>query len=728
MKKFLLTLAAAVAYQFGNAQYYAIQTVGVADTYDWAYALGTGNATIIMNKPNDNVLTSAQTIPFPFTLYGTNYTSYKASDNGYITFDAAATTSDNSPATLPSATKPNNSIFGFWGDLELKAAPNANFPVEILNYTYGTAPNRVHVIEWYGVSKKGASIAANADVLVFAIRLYEDNHFDVVYSWGGSSSFTGTIGTQNAGTLATTIAGSPTLSYPVISGGSQKNSDAIIYTFRSGIQPTLDASVLSSSIPSTVLKTNPISVSGKIANYGSAVITSATFNYKLDGGATVSDARTGLNITPSGGTYFFTHATSITGLTPGLHSLKVWATNLNGGADANNANDSLTVSFVANNGIAANKYVLLEEATGGWCGYCPDGHLIMRDLLAANSKLIGVTHHNADGMINTESDLVNSTYAAGYPSGYINRVPVGGAVGLNRSTWSSNVATALSTVSPVNVTITNKSYNPTTKQITFTVNANFVDYAAGDMRIGAMVIEDNVRGNDVHNTWTQHNYYSSAYQGGAGGSGHELYAEPEWLVGYLHRHVVRNIPSGAFGTAGVIPSSVAPAGTYSKTYTWTVPNPTKVTYTTTTPTTTALWSNVNGWGMNKLNDMALVGFVANYNTDVTKREILNSTEVSLWSTGMDTKVIDMNTISADVYPNPSNGETKVQFTLTQNSDVTVKIVNALGQEVNSFNENGLEAGNHEVNFNVSELPTGVYFAIVSGNNFTQASAKFVVTK
>ncbi len=726
MKKFLLTLSAALVLHMASAQYYSIKQIGISDSYDWAY--GPNSGAIILDKPNNDVLSATQTVPFAFTLYGTSYTQYKASDNGYITFDAAATTSDNAPATLPSTSKPKNSIFGFWSDLELKAAPNTAFPIKVTTYTYGTAPNRVHVIEWFGVSKKGVAIAANADVLVFAIRLYEDSHFDIVYSWGGNVNFTGTAGTQDGGTNATTISGSPSFAYPLTPGGSQDKLDAIVYVFKSGAQPSIDATVVSTSIPAVVAKAASTSVAGKLANYGTATITSLTMNYKIDAAAAVTDAKTSLSIAASGGTYSFTHATPFTNLTPGvMHSIKIWASNINGAADANNANDTLTYSFFVNLGTPATKYVLLEEATGGWCGYCPDGHLKMRDILAGNPDVIGVTHHNADGMINTESDILNTTYAAGYPSGYINRTVSGTAVGQSRSSWDASVATAKTVASPVNVTITNKSYNATTKQLSFTVNANFVDYAAGDIRLGAMIVEDNVRGNDVHNTWTQHNYYAPT-GGGAGGTGHELYNEPEWMVGYYHRHVVRAIPSGAFGTAGVIPTSVAPTGTYSKAYTWVVPAATKVTYTTSTPTKNDLWSTIGGWGMNKLNEISIVGFVANYNTDVNKRQILNAKLESFWSTGVDTKIIDLDHISADVYPNPSNGDTKVQFTLTQTSDVNVKLVNALGQEMKAFNENNMEAGNHEVSFDVSDLATGVYFAIVSGNTFAQASTKFVVSK
>ncbi len=48
----------------------------------------------------------------------------KVSDNGYITFDLTTTASVNTPTALPDAGGPNNAIYAFWSNVELKSAPN----------------------------------------------------------------------------------------------------------------------------------------------------------------------------------------------------------------------------------------------------------------------------------------------------------------------------------------------------------------------------------------------------------------------------------------------------------------------------------------------------------------------------------------------------------------------------------------------------------------------------
>ncbi len=736
MKKLLLGLALLAAGTGSYAQsYYSIKKIGVADSYDWQYGLTNGN--VLLNKPNNDVLSSSQTVPFSFTLFGNSYTSYKVSDNGYLTFDTSASTSDNTPATLPSASKPQNSIFGFWADLELKAAPapNANFPVKVLNYSYGTSPNRVHVIQWFGVSKKGAAIAANSDVLAFAVRLYEDSHFDVVYSWGGNANFTGSVGTQDAGNNAYTISGSPSFSFPLTAGASQKNADAIIYTFKSGTQPDWDASVISSTIKN-VVKLGNVNVAGVVTNYGKSTINTFDINYSVDGGATVTKNITGVNIAPGGGTYSFTHPTAWVPATPGkLYACKIWASNLNGNNDANPSDDEFNVSCFVNEGLNGTKHVLLEEGSGAWCGYCPDGHLIMTSILEDPNyagKVFGVVHHNGDGMTNANSDIINSKFATGYPFGMIDRTLFSGqtSVGLSRNLWVQNVDAKLNAPTPVDVTITNKKYDPATRKLTFTVKANFADYYMGDLRLNAFIVEDKVRGADVHSTWTQHQYYSK--QGSAaGGPSHPLYELPEWMVGYVHNHVVRKVnpiaTSSAWGDAGIIPTIVSKGDTYTQNYSYTIPVLKTVTGILGKNTLPCNLCNENdGDGMNKPSDIKIIGFVSMYDaTDITKYEVLNSMEESsVWGTGVTEKRVSTISVSS-LYPNPTQDVINVELNLTQSANVAVTITDVAGKLVQTVANKSLPNGASMLPLSTLALQNGIYFMTLNVNG-QSVTHRFVV--
>jgi ligand-binding sensor domain-containing protein len=61
------------------------------------------------------------------------------------------------------------------------------------------------------------------------------------------------------------------------------------------------------------------------------------------------------------------------------------------------------------------------------------------------------------------------------------------------------------------------------------------------------------------------------------------------------------------------------------------------------------------------------------------------------------------------YPNPFNPSTKITFTLPKTELVKLQVYNTLGQVVGNLVDDRLQAGSHEVEFNASHLPSGVYF-------------------
>jgi hypothetical protein len=71
------------------------------------------------------------------------------------------------------------------------------------------------------------------------------------------------------------------------------------------------------------------------------------------------------------------------------------------------------------------------------------------------------------------------------------------------------------------------------------------------------------------------------------------------------------------------------------------------------------------------------------------------------------------------YPNPFNPSTTIQYGLPSRSHVSLTVFNSLGQTVTSLMNGEQEAGYHEVHFDGSHLPSGVYFYRMQAGRFTE---------
>lgn len=73
------------------------------------------------------------------------------------------------------------------------------------------------------------------------------------------------------------------------------------------------------------------------------------------------------------------------------------------------------------------------------------------------------------------------------------------------------------------------------------------------------------------------------------------------------------------------------------------------------------------------------------------------------------------------YPNPFNPETTIGFTLPFSSDVELKVINILGEEIKTLLKEHFLPGNYEINFNAEELPSGTYFVILKTKQSIKAN-------
>ena len=71
------------------------------------------------------------------------------------------------------------------------------------------------------------------------------------------------------------------------------------------------------------------------------------------------------------------------------------------------------------------------------------------------------------------------------------------------------------------------------------------------------------------------------------------------------------------------------------------------------------------------------------------------------------------------YPNPFNPSTTVSFGVPEGMHVTLKVINAVGQEVATLVDGYRDRGMHRVTFNGRKLPSGVYYAVMKAGETTQ---------
>jgi hypothetical protein len=69
------------------------------------------------------------------------------------------------------------------------------------------------------------------------------------------------------------------------------------------------------------------------------------------------------------------------------------------------------------------------------------------------------------------------------------------------------------------------------------------------------------------------------------------------------------------------------------------------------------------------------------------------------------------------HPNPFNPSTRIQYQISSNSQVSLKVYDVLGKEVAILIDEYKTAGKYEVEFDASLLSSGVYFYKLQSGNF-----------
>ncbi len=92
----------------------------------------------------------------------------------------------------------------------------------------------------------------------------------------------------------------------------------------------------------------------------------------------------------------------------------------------------------------------------------------------------------------------------------------------------------------------------------------------------------------------------------------------------------------------------------------------------------------------------------------------------------DAVLSEMKTELLDNYPNPFNPSTIISYSIKTEGRVSLKIYNTLGQEIRTLVDEIKQAGNSEVEFNASELPSGIYIYRMQSGDYLSIKKMLLV--
>jgi len=421
-----------------------------------------------------------------------------------------------------------------------------------------------------------------------------------------------------------------------------------------------------------VKQSNNIAV--PVTNLGVETVTSLEMSWS-NGGNTYTETITGLDI-PTFGSAMVQHPTDYSAFSVGEYEgIDVTISKVNGVDDLDAADNSFSTadrfSVVEEDFV---KYMVVEEATGTWCPWCPRGDVFMNQMEEDYpDNFIGIAVHNEDPMAIAEHDSgITGITGGGWPNSTADRSWVG-----DPSALPGLMEQRINNASPVDIEAT-ANYVTDENKIEVSMTSNFYTVVTDrQFRFSAIVIEDGVTG--TGNDYAQANNYAGGGQGPMGGF--ENLPNPVPASQMVYNHVSRVLVGGFDGMVGDFPAMVD--------------NGTSVTHSMTIDVDTT-------WNRDELHIVCLV-------TDTETGEIHNGLSIAI--DGQFTPTENVELADFNLFPNPAQTSTELTFSLEEKQDVNVMIYNSLGQTVWT-KAYGELSGNQSFNLDVADLNTGAYTLVI----------------
>jgi Secretion system C-terminal sorting domain len=413
-----------------------------------------------------------------------------------------------------------------------------------------------------------------------------------------------------------------------------------------------------------------------ITNNGTETITSIDLTW-VAGTNNATETFSGLNIAT--GESALLESTTPYVIANGTVNIAVNVSNVNGisGDDIpeNDLGGSFEISSITPH---PDKGVVVEEATGTWCQWCPRGAVYL-DLMTKRypEHFVGIAVHNADPMVLAayNSGVTSFPGFSGFPSVLFNRVNI-----LDPSEIEDPFQAAVVEAPPARLEV-GAIFDDVSRALTVSVGGLFLENIGAGYKFNAVVIEDEVTG-------TAANYGQvNAYSGGGAGpmGGYEILPTTVPAAQMVYDHVGRALLGGFGGDANSIPDGAVEGQGLGFTFnSYTVP----ATY--------------------DMSQIHIVGMLLNPSGQIVNAKAVSLDEAvtnGLFVSGTN-DVVNNDAIS--VSPNPFSSVTNVRLNLTTAKDVTMQVFDAVGKLV-AERSYGEMVGEQTLPFNGANLTNGMYF-------------------
>lgn len=460
---------------------------------------------------------------------------------------------------------------------------------------------------------------------------------------------------------------------------------------------TLDAGIGNIDVKTKTISGTELPVLASVQNSGTDPITSFKILLESDGISKELEF-SGVNIATGESYDFDTEETITAG--DGTTDISLSILEVNGGMDERECNDVKSTSVT---GItpAPNKRVLMEEATGTWCTFCPRGDVIIRSMTKDfPDHFVAIAVHGGPGVTSTRDPMNNVPHLQLITD--IDEANFGGFpnILMDRTQWFS-----ASTVDFVENKFFNQitqpadavlevgaDYNETSGDLKVSTGIEFTA-VDGNYNIDVILVESNINEDDP--AYNQSNNFSGGAPGSMGG--YENLPDPVPGKDMFYNHVSRGSLSGH---QGVDLKNFNVGDRPVANFSLNVPD----NYDAEELSLVAILRNEDGSINNtfeaSLDEAIDFGFEESTITSTFEEVALEK---------------------ARLFPNPANSRTHVKLDLAEATAVQIQVVNVQGQIVAS-RDYGQVSGLQLFPVDLGNMPNGLYeIRIQAGDVFKTKS-------